>query len=205
MSERPLAAKVARARSILEMQFAASLEPCPRCGTRIGAQELSLAGQDDAWALTGDCPTCALPRAFTFRSYGDPLTGPAPRDEVGGPAPSEIISPRRWIDEIERLRPLVQDDPTQLDIDAWTASRDANRRTLVCVNELRKFVPAGAERIPDEVLAEGERADAIARRERYAVAWMTSVRERCLQTRARYIADMPRIEARMVARGDASS
>jgi hypothetical protein len=178
---------VARARSILEMQFAASLEPCPQCGTRIGAQDLSLAGQADAWALTGNCPTCGLPRAFKFRSYGDPLDGAAPRDELGGPAPSEIIAPAGWIAEIERLRPLVHADPTQLDVDAWTASRDANRRTLVCVNELRKFVPAGAERIPD--VGAGD--------VRYTAAWMAAVREACLQTRARYIADLPRIEARM--------
>lgn len=185
---------VARARSIHEMHFAASLEPCPKCGTRIDAQQLSLAGNDEAWALTGNCPRCATPRAFTFVTYGDPLTAPAPRDELAGPAPSEIISPAQWIAEIDRLIPLVRPDPTKLEIDEWKASRDANKRLLVCLNELRKFIPDGASEIPADKLSDAERVDRKARPERFQRAWIETEREQCLALRARHVADLPRIE-----------
>ncbi len=157
---------------------------------RLGAEELSLAGQGDAWALTGRCTGCELPRAFTFRSHGDPLNGPAPRDELGGPRPSEIITPAQLIAEIERLEPLVQSDPTALDVEAWVVSRDANRRRLICVNELRKFVPEGSHRILDVGVGDV----------RYTAAWMRLVREACLRLRERTLADLPRIEALMSAK-----
>lgn len=65
---------------------------------------------------------------------------------------------------------------------------------LVCLNELRKFVPEGESEIPVLMLSNPERADRVARAERYQRAWMDSVRERCLDVRARHVADLPRIE-----------
>lgn len=179
---------VARARSILEMQFAASLEPCARCGGRPNPQALALAGQGDAWALSGDCEGCGQGRAFTFRSSGDPLSGAAPRDELGGPSPSEIIQPAQFVAEIERLRPLIHLEPTTLSVSAWRTSRDANRRVLVCAHELLKFMP------PERAL--GTWVDP-----RYTRSWAVAVRDTCLRTRARYVADLPRVEALMKADG----
>lgn len=161
----------------------------------MGAQALSLAGSGDAWTLGGRCPGCGVLRSFGFRSYGDPLTAPAPRGELGGAAPSELISPRRWIDEIERLRPLVHEEPTSLGLDAWTASRDALRRLRMCINELKKFVPPDADEIPGATLPEDERADATARAHCYRAPWINALRETYLQIGARYIADLPRVEA----------
>lgn len=94
--------ETARARSIHEMHFAASLEPCPKCGARIDPQQLSLAGDGDGWTLSGDCLRCRTTRGFSFLTYGDPLTAPSPRDEVGGPKPSEIVKPSRWLAEIDQ-------------------------------------------------------------------------------------------------------
>jgi uncharacterized protein YjbI with pentapeptide repeats len=186
--------QIKRARSIHEMHFAASLAPCPKCGTRIGAEQLHFAVKDEAWALTGDCPRCGTPRAFTFRTYGDPLTAPTPRDELGGPQPSEIISPSRWIAEIDRLLPLLRADPKQLGIDEWKANRDANQRLLVTLNELVKFVPAGATEIPTALLDADEDADRGARPERYQRVWIEEQRAHVLELRARNVADLPRIE-----------
>ena len=185
---------VARARSIHEMHFAASLEPCPKCGTRIDAQQLKLAGNGDGWALTGDCPRCGTPRAFTFLTHGDPITASTPRDELAGPEPSEIIRPGQWIAEIARLLPQVRPDPTQLGIDEWKVNRDTNKRLLVTLNELLKFIPAGTSEIPDSALDAAEQADRKARPEHYQRAWIEEQRARALDLRAKQIADLSRIE-----------
>lgn len=186
--------EMARARSIHEMHFAASLEPCPTCGARIDPQQLSLAGDGDAWALSGDCPRCRTPRGFSFRTHGDPLTAPSARDEVGGPKPSEIIKPSRWLAEIDRLLIIVRPDPTQLGIAPWQANRDDNKRLLICLNELLKFIPDGAAEIPLDALDPDERADWTARPEHYQRAWLSEQREGALALRARNVADLPRIE-----------
>ncbi|MBX3188626.1 MAG: hypothetical protein KF819_16535 [Labilithrix sp.] len=189
------ARRIVRARSIHEMYFFVSLTPCATCDATIDAKSLRLDGQGDAWALTGACPRCRARNAYTFRTYGDPVTAPAPRDELGGPSPSEIISPKRWNDEIDRVLPLVRPDPSALTREEWYANRDANRRLLVCTNELLKFVPEGEGEIPDAALDVEGRADRADRPERYGRAWISALRATCLENRARNVADLPRVEA----------
>lgn len=192
MSDKP--DQVARARSIHEMNFAASLEPCRTCGARIDPGRLSLAGDGDAWALSGDCPRCRTPRGFSFRTHGDPLAAPSARDELGGPKPSEIIKPSRWLAEIDRLLIIVRPDPTQLGIVPWQTNRDDNTRLLICLNELLKFIPDGAAEIPLDALDPDEHADWVARPGHYQRARLSELRAAALALRARNVADLARIE-----------
>lgn len=187
--------EIARARSQHEMHFFVSLTPCTPCGATLDAMKLRLEGQDDAWALSGPCPRCGAMNVYSFRTHGDPLTAPTPRDELGGASPSELISPKRWNDEIGRMLPCVRSDPASLSKEEWYASRNAIRRLLVCLNELLKFVPDGAAEIPSASLDVEGRMDRDAHPERYRYDWMMAARARCIEDRARHVAEIPRIEA----------
>ena len=178
---------IRRARSLPEMHFAASLEPCPRCAAP--TEGLDLVGDGDAWALVGDCPRCKTPRAFRFRTYGDPVKGAYQRLELGGPTPSEIIAPVELNAELDRLFPLIRPDPTTLAPAEWRASARATERAITCLNELLKFVPAGWSIIPDPPLAPEERADRAVRPERYQRQWFERERARLRELAARTTAD----------------
>jgi hypothetical protein len=184
----------ARARTSMELWFFASLEACASCGARINPDGLTFYGSGDAWSLTGWCPHCRGPLTFRFLTHGDPLEGICPVGELGT-GPSLVIAPSRFIAEIERLSPTVTLDPSSLPIDAWKLNRDTNRRVLVCLAELAKFIPAGAEEIPLERLGPADVADRAARPERYQRTWVERLIGRHRTLVAAIRADLPRIEA----------
>lgn len=185
--------KSARARTTAEMLFAASLEPCPHCGTREPAL-LQINGGGDRWTLSGPCTRCKQRRAFTWVTEGNPQVEPPPR-QLGDARPSQIIRVGQLMAELDRVLPLVRERPETLDRAAWYAGASALDRAITCLNELRKFVPAGMKMIPDTKLTEDERKDRTARRERYGVAWLQGELDRLVAVLHRYTADAPRIEA----------
>jgi uncharacterized protein YjbI with pentapeptide repeats len=185
------------------MRFAISLIPCPGCGrtsdpsdlNRIladAAWDLRVAGEGDAWVMYGDCPHCQTPRSFTFLTCGKPWESECRPGELGGAAPSEIIRPGEFLAEFDRVQPLVRPDPTQLALDEWGISREANNRALICLRELLKFVPEGADAIPADLL---DPAEHDARPERYRRAWLGVQLDHHLAVLARIVADLPRIDA----------
>lgn len=182
----------ARARSIGEMRFVTTLEPCPHCGAPTG--DLDLYGDDDAYAMTGPCPRCATMRIFKFRTYGDPLKGEYTFHELGGRAPSEIIPVARFFAELDRVLPLCRTEPTALGPVEWRASGAAVDRAITCVLELLKFIPDGAAAIPESALGV-DPADRAARSECYGRAWLEGERDRLQTLAQRYTADAPRIWA----------
>ena len=186
------AVDVPRARTLAEMDFAASLEPCPCCGSR-GEIELDLIGDGDRWTLSGKCPRCEAPRAFTFRTFGDPLKGAYQWRHLGDERPSQILAPGQLIAEIDRLLPRIRTEPEELEPTEWRASTAANERRVTCLLELAKFLPSDADAIPDVAVTAEERAARRARPERYTRSWITSELDRALALSERYTADAPRI------------
>lgn len=182
----------ARARSLGEMRFATTLDPCPRCGAPTG--ELDLYGDDDAYVMSGPCPRCATMRSFNFRTYGDPLAGAYTLHELGGRAPSEIISVARFIAELDRVLPHSRPDPTVLAPAEWRASGEAVDRAITCVLELLKFIPDGAAAMPESALGV-DPADRAARPERYSRVWLEAERDRLQSLAQGYTDDAPRIWA----------
>jgi hypothetical protein len=177
------------------MYFAISLDPCPKCGAILSSDDLKLAGENDAWALYGDCPGCRDPRAFPFRTYGEPWKSPCPKFELGGPEPSQIIRPGQFVAEIEKLLPAIRPDPTVLGLEEWRTSREANHRLGTLLLELRKFVPAGAAAIPREELSSEDARDWEAHPERYGRSWMEELLARQNAMTERIVKDVPRISA----------
>lgn len=113
-----------RARSLEEMELAASLHPCATCGA--APKGLTLVGDGEERTLLGACRFCATPAAFRFVVEGDPKKTMPRRHEVGDDRPSTIIEPRALTSELARLVEQGIDDST----------RD---RALTCIVELLKF------------------------------------------------------------------
>jgi uncharacterized protein YjbI with pentapeptide repeats len=183
-----------RARTLVEMRFAASLEPCTACGST-EPPTLELIGQGEWWTLAGPCPTCKRARSFTWRTEGDPTRGAHAVRHLGDSRPSAIIRPGQFVAKLDRVLPMIVLDPQRLAPTDWYASRDALNRALTCLIELAKFVPAGAADIPDDALNTDERADRAARPERYAREWLVEEQQRLLDVLAGYQEDAARIDA----------
>jgi len=176
--ERYLSIQRPFARSVREMQFVASLEPCA-CGAATGA--LDVLGGAMAWSLVGDCEQCGAPRAFAFRTEGTPYEAVVPRRELGDARSSRVISPEQFLGELERQRPKIGDAPQDLQPEAWRLSAAAVDRSLTCLLELLKFSPAELE----AAIKLGELGAATARLE--------AQRDALLTLAARYTEDAPRI------------
>lgn len=183
-----------KARSGTEMLFAASLETCPNCGTTEPAK-LDLVGSGTSWSVTGECPRCQKTRSHAWATEGNPLQAKVLPRQLGDERPSQIIRVGRFIDELDRLLPLLRPAPEQLQPIEWRASLSAIERVLTCLYELLKFVPAGMQIIPDTKLTEAERKDRSARGERFQRAWLQGELDRALALRERYTKDASRIWA----------
>ena len=147
-----------RARTSTEMHFAASLQPCPACGSR-ETGELELRGQGTGWALSGTCPSCGKPRGFAFESIAGPHDVRPPIYELG-PGPSELISAAEFEAEVARQLPHVDAEPERLAPEPWERSRQALRRALIALNEWLKLTPAA----PAAKVEERDRLRALAQR-----------------------------------------
>src|SRR5687767_8649656 len=130
-------------RSLAEMQFAASLVPCPKCDAPAPAK-LDLYGNDNRWMLVGRCPSCNTPRSFDFETDGAPMSLPIPDwHHLGGSEPSRIIRPHQLLAELQRLEPQLHADPRSIPVENWAAQSKINDRAVTAIVELCKFVPAG--------------------------------------------------------------
>ena len=135
-----------RARTVEEMRFAASLEPCPSCGIKqLGTLELQGSGR--SWTYRGKCPQCGTARTFQFTSIGDPT-----RTRIGqfdlGPLRSELIAPEQFLAILDEATGRLPADPSTLTPDLRDVAADQLRRALTCVAELLKLLPLGVNQMP---------------------------------------------------------
>ena len=135
-----------RARTYVEMRFAAQLEPCPTCGTTVAGEFEIRRGADSVWC-SWKCPQCGTLRTLEFGIGSKPdLAPPAVRFELG-PGASELISPQAFLDELTKMAARIPADPATLAGTAWDAAFDAAIRATTCATELLKMLPAGSDRI----------------------------------------------------------
>jgi len=124
--------KPATARTRAEMEFAASLEPCPRCG-QLGIGSTGLTGAGTSWTLTATCPSCGTARSFTYATQGDPAQAPPHGADELSHLPSFLIRAESFHAELQRLLPLASGDLA------------AHQRALICANELTKLAEPRSE------------------------------------------------------------
>jgi hypothetical protein len=95
---------------------------------------------------SGECGRCRRPRSFEFALAPEP-SPPAP--SLGGSKPSSIIDPGEFLETAQRLAAGVPADPAQVDDDEYHAARDALAFAVVSVEEVLKFLPDGADLVPE--------------------------------------------------------
>lgn len=195
-------------RSIIELRFAAGLYPCPGCGGReVGEMKTYLSG--GRYFAIVSCPDCRSSRKLSFRMRSYPPSPSLERHELGGSEQSSVIRPVQFVEELDRVSAGVVWEPESLAPAEWRANRGALNRAATCIVELLKFIPVGADSVPDSALDEAGRADALARPEKYQRARLASELDRYRDLFARHEKDGPRIYAleppRPTPRGELSS
>jgi len=143
----PGAGTVPLARTRDEALVYLDLNPCEQCGRADLAWDSALvsAAGEPARGYFGDCPGCGTRREFVFRlparpSLAPPGTGPG-GPWFGGPEPSELIDAGQWLWVADRVAGRVPvGDPA--------AARRALGLAAAALDEVLKFLPAGADRAP---------------------------------------------------------
>jgi hypothetical protein len=136
-----MAFAVARTRD--EAQLYLELHPCPDCGSIETPWEHALIEVDGELTISyaGICPGCDAEREYLFGL-------PAQETRVdgwptfGGPEPSEVLDAGQWLAVADRAAAGVPADPVE-----------AGRVLAVAraaVDEVIKFVPAGADAVPED-------------------------------------------------------
>jgi hypothetical protein len=138
---------VARTRD--EAHLYMDMHPCERCGDVNVTWDSSLTDDNGTPARRyhGTCGDCGAQRAFVFALPERPLVAGA--DEVvvfGGPDPSRLLDPGEWL--------LVADLCAQAAAVPDGAIPGADERqsiaiAVAAVGEILKFVPAGADAVPE--------------------------------------------------------
>ena len=134
------------ARTNEEAHLYMDLHPC-ECGEIEFPRSSSVVETADGLAgrYTGPCPQDGARREFTFR-LPQRLVAP-PRDGLvryGGAEPSELIDPGEWLSVADAYARNVPARPA--------SSAEAGpmlRRAVAAIDEVLKFIPAGADRVPE--------------------------------------------------------
>lgn len=136
------------ARAMAECHMYMDLHPCERCGEPDFPWNLHVAGERDGRrtsAYEGECPTCGTRRRFEFIVLSPNIPPPT----LGGPEPSTLIDPGEFY-EVATVAGAASElppnpSPEQIG-DAYDAAADA----AAAIEEVIKFIPAGAPAVPAE-------------------------------------------------------
>ncbi|WP_225729886.1 MULTISPECIES: hypothetical protein [unclassified Nocardia] len=142
----PLARTNAEAHLFLELQ------PCPDCGETRCRFRGSVVYSGDVLAsrYTGTCPRCGAERAYRFRLPDEILPPPDDAVRFGGDDPSQLIDPGVWLWYSDISARQAPADRSGLDDDAAHSARHALATALAAVEEVLKFVPPSADRVPEQ-------------------------------------------------------
>jgi hypothetical protein len=132
---------------------------------------------------SGECERCGRPRVFEFALVPEPSPPPP---ALGGPAPSHIIDPGEFLQTSQVFAATVPADPAVLSDDEFHGTYDALAFVIASVEEVLKFIPAGADAVPaDAFRTEASRRLYQEAPERFTGASLTAT----LDTYQRLLAD----------------
>lgn len=157
-------------RSLRELAFAAGSRPCAHCGTYSELHWKHL-DSEPVWRTTATCPKCGNARVYLF-TYTDDLTDVDPPELQLGEGTSTVLDPSDLLGVIERVEPTITTPLVSLSDDT-EQNWDRVERVQTALNELAKFVPAGATEIPASALRSGAgRAHHASHPDRYTKRWI---------------------------------
>ncbi|WP_328999352.1 hypothetical protein OHA18_33525 [Kribbella sp. NBC_00709] len=136
-----MAFAVARTRD--EAQLYLELHPCPDCGSVDAPWEQALVEIDGELvsSYAASCPGCDAEREYLFGlpARETPVHG---WPTFGGPEPSELLDAGQWLDVADSAAAEVPADPAEAGKVLAVAQ--------AAVDEVIKFVPAGADDVPED-------------------------------------------------------
>lgn len=166
------------ARGTLEVRFWYELHGCPQCGERdIGTPKLdfySVSSEEHGYLLAGTyritCPRCGHPQSISYYELPGFLDHHPP-GHLGGPEPSQIISPHELAIELSRCSRDLRTDVASLSDDELGLHLRIRYNGLKCAIELLKFLPPEAAEIPEDAFrTEDARAYRSTHREQFTRA-----------------------------------
>ncbi|BCJ32406.1 hypothetical protein [Actinocatenispora sera] len=141
-----------RARTRSEAYVYMDLVPCP-CGENEFAPDVDVLDPEPPRVLryVGECPRCGRSREFVFELAEPPAAPPTGYVLGYGDEPSTIIDAGQWLLVAEMCRRVLEqvaDSGESLTASQVPAVHDTVLLAAAAVDEIRKFLPAGAEELP---------------------------------------------------------
>jgi len=131
------------------------LHPCANCGaTDFGLDSVLFSdGSQLIRRYAGACAACGSAREFLFRVPAQPLP-PAPDGyaRFGGPEPSELLDAGEWIELSDAYGQGYPADPALIPPADLPRVRRRLAYALAGLDEAAKFVPPGADTVPEGAL-----------------------------------------------------
>jgi hypothetical protein len=137
------------ARSSAECRLYIELHPC-ECGAAWRQLEHSLDYAEDSLIAVyqGSCEKCGRARRFEFELAPDI----SPNGKFGGDSPSRIIDAGEFLAVADAAARAVPGDVSRLGLDERRRARLLIGRAVAAMEEVLKFIPAEADRVPAESL-----------------------------------------------------
>ncbi|MGN6108203.1 MAG: hypothetical protein ACTHU0_24060, partial [Kofleriaceae bacterium] len=166
------------ARDTLEVDFWYELRGCPYCGERdIGTPSYRsyILKTDGGTVPAGHyhvtCPRCGQSHRIGFHKTPEFDSTRFQPGHIGGPDPSQIISPHEFAIELARCSRDLRADLASMSNNELRPHRAIRYRGALCAIELLKFLPPSAAEIPEDALrTDDARAYRTAHREQFTRA-----------------------------------
>ncbi len=131
------------------------IQPCPRCGV-LGFQAMGAIYSDGVNLLrrySGPCARCGTAREYLFRQPAQPEP-PAPPGyaRFGGAQPSQLLDAGQWLEMADDYARELPADPAQVPPAELSRVRQRLAYALAALDEAAKFIPPGADTVPEPAL-----------------------------------------------------
>jgi len=168
-----------------------ALHPCGSCGDEAFAATLRMSPADGSIVTryVGPCRTCHAERDFRFRIDDEGASPPlaAGEPEFGRTEPSGLIDAGQWLRCADRILAATPSSVLGVSEEEWRERRYLFKAAAESVAEVLKFVPDGADAVPersfwtDDGRAERDRAP-----DRFRRDTLEHLRLACLELASRF-------------------